>query len=138
MKNFKHLAITVAVALSILVPAALPTPAQAVDQAKIIPGTTEYSTEMKDIFTLSGAGAYTGSLELTISESGMVRGWYRPTDGSIEAVTGGVSNGNMWFSIGTAGSMRFTGSLEGNTIVGSVRQSEKALSALSFVAKASR
>jgi hypothetical protein len=50
-----------------------------------------------------GVGSWDGSLQLNVSDDGIVNGYYRPNDGPFVPVTGGVeTNGQFWLEIGDA------------------------------------
>jgi hypothetical protein len=55
------------------------------------------------------AGEYDGQLVLTIYPNGIVQGTYRPSDGGVRTVTGGVDGENIWLDIGQSRPLHWTG-----------------------------
>ncbi|HEY9181115.1 MAG TPA: hypothetical protein VIO32_10375 [Candidatus Baltobacteraceae bacterium] len=124
----KHvLALTVA-AFSLLLPAA--TPAVAASDP------TQYATALTAIY--GSPSPYTGTLKLTISDAGIVRGYYFSSDGSAAfvPVTGGQRGDTIWFDIGNNGMYHVDGRVRDGSIVGTAfaRDDEQ----FTFVATAQR
>ena len=65
-----------------------------------------------------GAGAYEGTLDLTIDSRGLVNGYYRPDGGTFIQVTGGVDGTSVWLDFGFMGHVHVTGTFEQGQIVG--------------------
>lgn len=63
---------------------------------------------------------YTGSLRLTVSPDGIVRGYYFPADMSAMyvPVVGGETGDRIWFDIGNSGSVHIDGRVKDGVIVG--------------------
>ena len=129
MRKHTYFATGLALALGLLVPAA-PVSAQTAAQ----PVVTNYETEMAQIVPAQSAGVYAGTLRLSVSQSGIVQGYYQTQDGLVEPVTGGKNGDAIWFSIGESGTVRVTGNMYGSSIVGSAQDATSS-NTLSFTAK---
>jgi hypothetical protein len=106
----KHLLWATAAALGLLLPAAAP--------AISAPAPTEYATALTAIY---GSDApYTGTLRLTISDNGIVHGYYFSSDGSVMfvPVNGGKTGESIWFDIGNNSMYHIDGRLRDGKIVG--------------------
>jgi hypothetical protein len=68
------------------------------------------------------AGEYDGTLALTVYPNGIVQGNYRPQDGNIRTVTGGLDGRNIWFDIGPSGRFRIIGTFENGVLKGVVQK----------------
>lgn len=79
---------------------------------------TAYATALTELY--GSPAPYTGTLKLTVSENGIVHGFYFPTDGTslFIPVTGGQNGTSIWFDIGDDGMYRVQGRVHGGTIVG--------------------
>lgn len=77
---------------------------------------------------------YTGSLKLTVTSGGIVRGYYFPSDYSsmYVPVVGGQTGDRIWFDIGNAGSVHIDGRVKNGVIVGTAF--DRANGQFSFVA----
>lgn len=81
--------------------------------------TVSYTTQLTPVYGPSAP--YSGTLNLTVSPSGIVRGYYFTADQSraFVPVTGGESNGKIWFDIGNAGAIHVDARMQNGKIVGS-------------------
>lgn len=79
---------------------------------------TQYATALTAVY--GSAAPYTGTLKLTISDAGIVRGYYFSSDGSIMfvPVNGGKRGDSIWFDIGNNGMYHVDGRLRDGSIVG--------------------
>lgn len=79
---------------------------------------TQYATALTAVY--GSAAPYTGTLKLTISDAGIVRGYYFSSDGSIMfvPVSGGKRGDSIWFDIGNNGMYHVDGRLRDGSIVG--------------------
>lgn len=77
-----------------------------------------YTTALTELY--GSPAPYTGTLKLTVSEGGIVHGFYFPTDGTslFVPVTGGQNGSNIWFDIGDDGMYHVQGRVHDGTIVG--------------------
>jgi hypothetical protein len=67
----------------------------------------------------STAGAYEGTLDLTISADGLVQGWFRDDERSVlQTVTGGVDGDEIWLDIGARHDLHVTGTYRNGVIIG--------------------
>lgn len=106
----RHLFRTIAAALGLLSLACAP--------AFSATGPTQYATALTAFY---GSGApYTGTLKLTISKAGIVRGYYFSSDYSIMfvPVNGGKRGDSIWFDIGNNPMYHVDGRLHDGSIVG--------------------
>lgn len=105
----KHLLITAA-ALGLLALAGAP----AVSSTE----PTAYATALTAVY--GSAAPFTGTLKLTISDGGIVRGYYFSSDGSVMfvPVTGGKTGDSIWFDIGNTLMYHVDGRVHDGTIVG--------------------
>jgi len=80
--------------------------------------TQHYSTSMTALY--GSPAPYTGSLELTVDPSGIVRGYYFPADMSsmYVPVVGGETGDRIWFDIGNTGIVHIDGRVKNGVIVG--------------------
>ncbi|MDQ2680767.1 MAG: hypothetical protein M3Y21_07080 [Candidatus Eremiobacteraeota bacterium] len=77
-----------------------------------------YSTSLTEQF--GSPYPYSGTLQIQVSDDGIVSGYYRPADsGSFETVTGGRQGDQIWLNIGQSGDLRVTGNFVKDAIVGS-------------------
>ena len=106
----RHILRTTAAALGLLSLACVPA-VSATDP-------TQYATALTAVY--GSAAPYTGTLKLTISEAGIVRGYYFSSDGSIMfvPVNGGKRGDSSWFDIGNNGMYHVDGRLRDGSIVG--------------------
>src|SRR5260370_24822463 len=66
-----------------------------------------YTTSLTQTGILASPGVIQGTMRLTVSPNGIANGWYTPYDtGQIVPITGGMSNGKLWLSIGDGGQLR--------------------------------
>jgi len=82
---------------------------------------TSYDTALTSLY--GSASPYTGTLRLTVSESGIVRGYYFSSDGTAMyvPVTGGKNGNSIWFDIGDGSMYHVDGRVQNGKIVGSAR-----------------
>lgn len=82
------------------------------------PQPTRYATALTAVY--GSPAPYTGMLKLTISQDGIVQGYYSPSDGSalFIPVTGGKSGDSIWFDIGNRDTYHVDGRLHHGKIVG--------------------
>lgn len=82
------------------------------------PQPTSYDTALTAVY--GSPSPYTGTLKLTVSDAGIVRGYYFSSDGTVAfvPVTGGRRGDAIWFDIGNGGMYHVEGRLRGGTIVG--------------------
>jgi hypothetical protein len=105
----KHHIRIVAAALGLLLAASVP----AVCETQ----PTQYATALTEIF--GSAAPYTGTLRLTVSRDGIVRGYYFPSDGELFVpVTGGQTGQSIWFDIGSNGMYHVNANVRDGAIVG--------------------
>lgn len=80
--------------------------------------TTAYDTALTAVY--GSPSPYTGTLKLTVTESGIVRGYYFSSDGTqmFVPVTGGKSGNSIWFDIGNDRVYHVDARLHESTIVG--------------------
>jgi hypothetical protein len=62
------------------------------------------------------AGEYGGTLHMTIEPNGIITGWYRPSDGGVRNVTGGLSGNQIWFDIGGIHALHLEGTFKNGVI----------------------
>ena len=98
-----------AASVAILAGAALPVASQAASTTTAQPQQYQFETRLADQFH---AGEYDGNLSLTISPNGIVQGFYRPSDGGIRTVSGGLDGQNIWLEIGMQHPLRVTGTFK--------------------------
>jgi hypothetical protein len=62
---------------------------------------------------------YSGSLELNVDPSGIVRGYYFSADGTAMyvPVVGGETGDRIWFDIGNAGTIHIEGRLQAHGVI---------------------
>jgi hypothetical protein len=79
---------------------------------------TSYDTALTAVY--GSPSPYTGTLKLTVSESGIVRGYYFSSDGAamFVPVTGGRNGNSIWFDIGDGRMYHVDGRVQNGTIVG--------------------
>ena len=79
---------------------------------------TQYATALTSIY--GSAAPYTGTLKLTVTDAGIVRGYYFSSDGTVMfvPVTGGKNGDTIWFDIGNNGMYHVDGRLRDGSIVG--------------------
>jgi hypothetical protein len=79
---------------------------------------THYDTALTAVY--GSPAPFTGRLELTISNAGIVRGYYFSSDGTLMfvPVTGGQRGDAIWFDIGNNGMYHVDGRLRDGSIVG--------------------
>lgn len=88
-----------------IVASALMTPAASLAQTTTSQKT--YTTTLTQVTPIPDGGAWTGTLEITISADGFVYGWYIPdADATFILVTGSYKHGRMWLDIGQSGSLQ--------------------------------
>ena len=106
----KHLLRSIAASLGLLSLACIP--------AVATPSQTQYATALTSIY--GSAAPYTGTLKLTISDAGIVRGYYFSSDGSVMfvPVTGGKRGDTIWFDIGNNSMYHVDARLHDGSIVG--------------------
>lgn len=94
--------------------------------------THNYSTSMTALY--GSPAPYTGSLQLTVTPEGIVRGYYFPADMSsmYVPVVGGETGDRIWFDIGNNGSVHIDGRVKDGVIVGTAF--DRANGQFSFVA----
>jgi hypothetical protein len=104
---------TAAATAGILTAFALPLAARAATTTSTQPQRYTLHTQLTDQYH---AGAYEGTLALTIYPDGIVQGTYRPSDGRITSVTGGLTGKNIWLDIGPAGRLHLNGTFENGVL----------------------
>lgn len=106
----KHLLRSTAAALGLLSLACVPAVAASPQ--------TQYATALTSIY--GSAAPYTGTLKLSISDAGIVRGYYFSSDGTIMfvPVTGGKRGDAIWFDIGNNSMYHVDARLRDGSIVG--------------------
>lgn len=82
------------------------------------PQPTQYATALTAMY--GSSAPYTGTLKLTVSEHGIVQGYYFSSDGSamFVPVTGGRTGDSIWFDIGNKVMYHVDGRVRNGTIVG--------------------
>lgn len=108
----KTIRIAVATA-GILATAALPLASPAATTTSAVP---RHYTLQTQLIESHHAGAYEGTLALTIYPSGIVQGTYRPADGGFTSVTGGLSGKDIWLDLGLRGRLHVTGTFENGVL----------------------
>jgi hypothetical protein len=104
---------------AIIVALALPLPTVAATTAAAPSHRYQLETRMVSQYE---AGEYDGTLALTVYPNGIVQGNYRPQDGNIRTVTGGLDGRNIWFDIGPSGRFRIIGTFENGVLKGVVQR----------------
>jgi hypothetical protein len=93
--------------------------AGAVTQNSIVPIENQKFETTLVALDRSTAGAYEGTLNLTISPDGIVQGWFRDDERSgLRTVTGGVDGDQIWLDIGATRELHISGSYRNGVIVG--------------------
>jgi hypothetical protein len=107
----KHLLWRFAAALGLFALAAAPAISAASQAAS-------YDTELTSVY--GSPSPYTGTLRLTVSESGIVHGYYFSSDGTamFVPVTGGKIGDSIWFDIGDGRMYHIDARMHGGAIVG--------------------
>jgi hypothetical protein len=97
---------------------------------------TQYATALTSIY--GSPAPYTGTLKLTISDAGIVRGYYFSSDGSVMfvPVTGGRRGDTIWFDIGNNSMYHVDGRVRDGSIVGTAFAANN--EQFTFVAKEQR
>ena len=80
-----------------------------------------YTTVFTQTQPLPSAGAYPGSMRLTVSSDGIVNGWYIPSPSAdFIPISGGEKDGKFWLNIGRSGDLLVQGTVAKNgALVGS-------------------
>ncbi len=83
------------------------------------PQTLQLQTALTELY--GSPFPYTGTLRLTIYPNGIVHGYYMPTDGSWQNVTGGITGNRIWLDLGplNGADVQITGVIMGSHITGS-------------------
>jgi hypothetical protein len=102
-----------AAAAGLLAALALPVAAPAATTTTAEPQHYTFQTRLAQRY---GAGEYDGVLTITISPNGIVQGFYRPLDGGISSVSGGVEGKQIWLDIGQRRPLHVTGTLENGVL----------------------
>jgi hypothetical protein len=102
-----------AAAAGLLAALALPLASPAATTTSAEPQRYTLRTQLSDDHR---AGAYEGTLMLTIYPSGIVQGTYRPSDGGITDVTGGLTGKDIWLDVGARGRLHVTGTFENGVL----------------------
>lgn len=86
--------------------------------------THSYNTVMTQTLPLPSAGAIVGKMTLSVSDDGTISGSYVPADaGPPVEVTGGTRGTELWLDVGSMGSLRIYGAMNGDgTITGTATQ----------------
>ena len=103
-----------AAAAGVIAALALPLASQAATTTTAAPQHYQFQTRMSDRLH---AGEYDGQLALTVYPSGIVQGTYRPAEGDIRAVTGGVDGKNIWLDIGMDRPLHLTGTFTNGVLL---------------------
>ncbi|HLI96977.1 MAG TPA: hypothetical protein VKT72_12950 [Candidatus Baltobacteraceae bacterium] len=116
---------TAAAAIGLLLAASLPAVSQT--QPK------QYDTALTELY--GSAAPYTGTLKLTVSPDGIVRGYYFPSDGTalFIPVTGGQTGQSIWFDIGNGDMYHVDARVLDGSIIGTAVTHDNAQ--YTFVAK---
>lgn len=97
------------------------------------PATTHYDTAMTQIY--GSIAPYSGTMDLHIDASGIVRGYYHPESvTSFIVVTGGVDGKNIWLDIGRDAKIHVSGTLVNGVISGQAINSDDESTIYSFQA----
>lgn len=102
-----------AAAAGLLAALALPVASRAATTSSAPPQSYTLHTQLSDRFH---AGAFVGTLVMTIYPSGIVQGTYRPDDGGYRTVTGGVSGDQIWLDIGMERPLHVTGTFKNGVL----------------------
>jgi hypothetical protein len=99
----------------------------ALSGAPAIPVNTQlaFSTSLQAMNGLLPGGALEGQLRIRVSSGGIVQGIYRPVDGGIQPVTGGITGNKIWLDLADNGGLHVTGTLKDGKIVGGALISER-------------
>jgi hypothetical protein len=92
---------------------ALPLAAQAATTTNAGPQSCTLESHLAEQYH---AGEYDGTLNLTVYPNGIVQGSYRPSDGGVRTVTGGISGSQIWLEIGMEHPLRLTGTFKGGVL----------------------
>jgi hypothetical protein len=97
---------------------------------------TQYDTALTAIY--GSVAPYTGTLKLTVSAGGIVRGYYFPSDGTalFIPVTGGQTGQSIWFDIGNDSMYHVNARVRDGAIVGTALTPDN--QQYTFVAKPER
>lgn len=104
---------TTAAIAGLLATLAAPAASQAASVSTVQPQRYTLRTELTDRYH---AGAYEATLALTVYPSGIVQGTYRPSDGGIRTVTGGVDGKQIWLDIGSFHGFHVNGTFENGVL----------------------
>ena len=105
---------TAAAAAGVIAALALPLSSQAATTVSAPPQHYQFQTRMSDRLH---AGEYDGQLTLTVYPNGIVQGSYRPSEGGIRTVTGGLDGKNIWLDIGMDRPLHLTGTFTNGVLV---------------------
>jgi hypothetical protein len=99
----------------------------ALSVAPAVPVNTQlaFSTTLQAMNGLLPGGSLDGQLRIRVSPGGIVQGIYRPVDGGIQSVTGGITGNKIWLDLADGGALHVTGTLKDGKIVGGALISER-------------
>lgn len=97
----------------ILAALALPVGACAATTSNAPPQKYDLQTQLVDRYH---AGVFEGRLVLTVYPDGIVQGNYRPADGGVRSVTGGIDGTSIWLDLGTQQPLHLTGTLQNGVL----------------------
>lgn len=100
---------------SLLIPAyALATPAQ-----------VGYNTTLQATDPATRVAYFFGTLQLSVSDDGLVHGWYQPQyDGSYTPVTGSYKNGKYWLTLGNGAFQVFATKMRDGSLSGTATNTD--------------
>lgn len=90
--------------------------APAVGVAATAVTTQHYTTSMTELY--GSPAPYSGALDLRVDPSGIVSGYYFPTDGALYIpVVGGQTGNRIWFDIGNRGNIHIEGRVQPQGVI---------------------
>ncbi|HEY0613874.1 MAG TPA: hypothetical protein VGC96_04495 [Candidatus Elarobacter sp.] len=104
---------TAAATAGLLAALALPAAAPAATSTSAQPQSYTFQTRLAGRYE---AGEHQGTLTVTIAPDGIVRGYYRPLDGGIKTVTGGLTGKDIWLDIGDVHPLHVAGTLQNGVL----------------------
>jgi hypothetical protein len=100
------------------------------------PAQVGYSTTLQATDPATKTAYFFGTLQLTVSDGGIIHGWYQPQyDGTYTPVTGSYKNGKYWLTIGNGAFQVFAtkmrdGSLSGTATNTQITQNQPLFAAM--------